>query len=122
MLDNIETYTEETSFPLDSPVRGIYDRVRDRICELEDVIYSPRKVGVSFLVNGKRFAYCEAQKANIRLMINNPPSGLNDPYSMCKDIKSRGWGRLSWEIKIDEETDLDIVMLLVKQSYQEFIN
>ena len=120
VLDNIETYTEETSFPLDHPMREVYDSSRDRICDLEDVVIVPLKQGVSFKVNGKRFAYVEPQKTAIRLLINNPPSGLDDPFKMCYDISHRGWGRLSWEMKVNDKTDLDKVMLLVKQSYREF--
>lgn len=120
VLDIIETYTEETSIDLDHPMREVYERIRDRICELDDVDVSPRKQGVSFKVNGKRFAYCEPQKSAMRLLVNDPPGGLDDPYKMCVDIKHRGWGRLSWEMKINDNTDLDKVMLLVKQSYQEF--
>lgn len=119
ILDQIQTYTEETSFALDHPMRELYERIRDRICELEDATVSPRKAGVTFKIDGKRFAYCEPQKSAIRLMINNPASGLDDPFKMCYDISNREWGRLSWEMKINETTDLDKVMLLVKQSYQD---
>ncbi len=121
VLDNIETFTEETPFPMDHPMRDCYERMRDRICELEDVDVVPRKAGVTFKIHGKRFAYCGPQKAAICLMINDPHGGLDDPFKMCIDIKHRVWGRLSWEMKVNDKTDLDKVMLLVKQSYQEFV-
>ncbi len=119
VLDNIAVYIEETTFPEDYRLHDCYLRMRDRICDLEDVTVVPLKTGVSFKLNGKRFAYCEPQKSAIRLMINNPSKGLDDPYKLCIDIAFREWGKLSWEMKVNDDTDLNKIMLLVKQSYDD---
>ena len=45
---------------------------------------------------------------------------LDDPKGMCRDITSIGhYGNGDYDLKINENTDLDYVMFLINQSYKK---
>ena len=45
---------------------------------------------------------------------------LDDPKNLCRDITTIGhYGNGDYDIRINENTDLDYVMFLINQSYKK---
>ena len=115
----IRVYSEDDIIPPEATFRETYEQLRDRILSLKEVTMEP-KSSIVMKHNNRRFVIIE--KANLKkfdVCINDPKGGIDDPFKLCKDIRSRAWGKLAWRIEVNEKSDLDKVMLLIKQSYED---
>ena len=121
ILQEIDPYSEERVFPPEKPTSEIYYRLKEHLSNLGSFDIVPLKDAVSYKIGINRFVNICPMKNFLSVRINDPEGGIDDPYKLCHNIRSRAWGRLAWDIKVTSDTDMDKVFLLVKQSYEDLI-
>lgn len=97
----------------------LYQNLKERILNVGDEVeIVPRKKTIGF--NGKkRFFDVYVGKDVLWCWINLKKGELDDPKSFCRDVSEIGhYGNGDYDLKIDENTDLDYIMFLIKQSFK----
>lgn len=97
---------------------SIYNKFKERVLGIgEDVEVRPRKEYIGF-IRKTNFVDVQFQSKNIKIFINLKRGELDDPKNICRDVKEIGhFGNGDYELKVDENSDLDYIMFLIKQSY-----
>jgi predicted transport protein len=102
-------------------VKELYFNLKDRIMNLGEVEMKPNGNYISFR---KKSPFVDIVLYNYGLSttINMKEGSLNDPNSLMKTYGGKGhWGNGDYYTTIDSNTDLDYMMFLIKQSYQNKI-
>lgn len=90
--------------------------IREKILELPSVQEKQeQKSGITYRTT-KSFARFEFSKNSINLLLRKPK--YNDPKKLVRDVTAFEWSYKGL-VKIDKETDVDYLLRLVTQSYQE---
>ena len=116
----VKVYTEDRHLEYGSvELNEIYSEVRDRIFELgSDVEIVPRKEYIGFK-RRTNFVDIEFQKKQLKFFINLKKGELDDPMSVSRDVSAVGhYGNGDYEVRVNTHTDLDYLMVLIKQSYK----
>jgi predicted transport protein len=120
----VKVYTEEYHFTKNVHRREfvieLYNSIKDRITSLGEVEIVPRKEYIGFR-RRKPFVDIIFYTDHLKLVINLKKGELDDPKNMTRDISGSGqWGNCDYEVKeVDQDTDLDYLMFLIKQSYKK---
>jgi predicted transport protein len=116
----VKVYTEERHIEYGSvELKEIYDDIRERILELgSDIEIVPRKEYIGFK-RGSNVVDIEFQKKQLKFFINMKKGELDDPMNISRDVSNVGhYGNGDYEVRVNKNTDLDYLMVLVKQSYK----
>lgn len=116
----VKVYTEERHLEYGSEeLREIFLDLRERILELgSDIEIVPRKEYIGFK-RGSNFVDIEFQKKQLKFFINMKKGELDDPMKVSRDVSNVGhYGNGDYEVRITRESDLDYLMVLIKQSYK----
>ena len=116
----VKIYSEEdiVSFG-EKEIQSVYYSLRSSILELQDLEVQPRKKYIGF-VTSRNICSVFVQKKKIKLWISLKIGELNDYNNLMRDVSHIGHhGIGNYEGFIDENTDLDYVMSLIKQSYDK---
>jgi predicted transport protein len=97
---------------------SIYNKFKERVLNFgDDIEIRPRKEYLGF-IRKTNFVDVEFQSRNIKIFINLKKGELEDPKNICRDVSNIGhYGNGDYELKVDDKSDIDYVMFLVKQSY-----
>lgn len=97
---------------------SIYNKFKERVLNFgDDIEIRPRKEYLGF-IRKTNFVDVEFQSRNIKIFINLKKGELEDPKNISRDVSNIGhYGNGDYELKVDEKSDIDYVMFLVKQSY-----
>ena len=117
----VKLYTEEyhTSNPrVKEEGISIYNKLKERVLSLgDDIEIRPRKDYLGF-IRKTNFVDVQFQSRNLKIFINLKMGELDDPKNICRDVSNVGhWGNGDYQLKVEEDSDLDYIMFLVKQSY-----
>lgn len=117
----VKLYTEERHTEQSKVVeetKNLYFKFRERLLEFgDDIEIRPRKEYIGF-IRRTNLVDVELQSKNLKLYLNLKKGLLDDPKNMSEDVSTKGhYGNGDYMIKVFEDTDLDYVMFLVKQSY-----
>ena len=115
----VKVYSEDKHIGHGSTeINEIYYKIKERILELGlDVEMVPRKEYIGFK-RGSNFVDIEFQKKQLKIFINMKYGSIPDPMNISRDVSKVGhYGNGEYEIKVNRETDLDYLMLMIKQSY-----
>ena len=83
----------------------------------DDIEIRPRKDYLGF-IRKTNFVDVQFQSRNLKIFINLKIGELDDPKNICRDVSIVGhWGNGDYQLKVEEDSDLDYIMFLVKQSY-----
>ncbi len=113
----IKVYTEEDHLMnIPDSTRQLYETLKERILELDDIDIDVKKVYIAF--KGKtNICDVEIFKNKLKIEINVKKGMLYDPLNIAKDITQVGhWGNGDYRIEIDKEEEIDNVIPLIKQS------
>lgn len=101
-------------------IKNLYNTLKERFLDLgDDLEVRPRKKYIGF-IRKSNYVDVEFQSKNLKLYINLKKGELDDPKSLCEDVSEKGhYGNGDYMLKVELNTDLDYVMLLVKQSFQK---
>ena len=116
----VKVYTEERHIEYGSDeLKEVYNDVRERILELgSDIEIIPRKEYIGFK-RGSNIVDIEFQKKQLKFFINMKKGELDDPMNISRDVSNVGhYGNGDYEIRVNKESDLDYLMVLIKQSYK----
>jgi predicted transport protein len=117
----VKVYTEEAHLDYTSvELNEKYSELRSRITDLgPDVEVVPRKEYVGFK-RQSNFVDIEFQKKQLKIFINLKKGELDDPQNVSRDVSNVGhYGNGDYEVRYTSDTDLDYLMLLIKQSYRK---
>ena len=116
----VKVYTEERHIEFCSEeLKEIYNDVRERILELgSDIEIVPRKEYIGFK-RGSNVVDIEFQRKQLKFFINMKKGELDDYLKISRDVSNVGhYGNGDYEIKVNKDSDLDYLMILIKQSYK----
>ena len=115
--DTIE-YTEDDILSRANPdIRRLYQKLRKKIMELSGITVEAKKLYISFRAP-KKITDIEIQKNAIKVFLNVKKGQLNDPVGLCDDVSDIGhWGVGDYRIYLQDDTELNYVLDLIKQSY-----
>ena len=104
-----------------SKIKEVLDALRERIIELQAVdgqiieFYRKKYIGYK---RGKNFCEIHVYNKDLVLWLDIPYEDLQDPFNLGKNVKSIGrWGTGTVEVRLAELETIDIVMELIKQSF-----
>ncbi|WP_163528895.1 DUF262 and DUF1524 domain-containing protein [Halobacillus ihumii] len=111
-------YHEDT---FSSDTLAIYEKLKMKILNLDTSITEEfKKYYIAYKTDGHNFVDLEPAKAHLKLWLNVKANSLHDPNHLTKDVSNighRGNGEL--EIKVTPNIDPELVMDLIKQSYEQ---
>ena len=116
----VVVYTENDRLKdIPENILELYGQLRERILELGNVEIKATKLYVAFTVNGSNFTDIAIQKKALKLWINLPKGGLEDPYKLARDVANIGHhGNGDYQLSISNADKLDYIITLIKQGYQ----
>ena len=119
----VVVYTENDRLKdIPEDILELYGQLRERILELGNVEIKATKLYVAFTVNGSNFTDIAIQKKALKLWINLPKGGLEDPYKLARDVANIGHhGKGDYQLSISNADKLDYIITLIKQGYQSKI-
>lgn len=120
-LSEIRVYSEDDIIDESSPAYSQYLQIKEKIMELPDVSITVLKSGIKFIINGKRFGEINERgvgKTKFDVLIANGDL-IKDPTGILIDISNRKWGNLKHRVTVDSDTDINAVIYLLKQSYNQ---
>ncbi len=72
--------------------------------------------------HGKNFCKVWVQASKLNIWVDIAPSDLQDPISLACDVTKVGhWGTGDVEIPFDSAGQLDAIMAIVEQAYQQAV-
>tara|TARA_B000000475_G_scaffold270687_1_gene266835 strand:- start:193 stop:1116 length:924 start_codon:yes stop_codon:yes gene_type:complete len=112
--DYHKSYRKNTS----EEVIELYDSLRNKILDLGDIEIRPRKEYIGF-ISKTNFVDIRFQTKNLWVWINLKSGEVDDPKKITRDVSEIGhYGNGDYEFRVyPEETDLDYVIFLIKQSF-----
>lgn len=113
----IIVYTEEDHLAkVSDKIRGIYEELKNKILELDDIDVEVKKLYVAFK-GSRNIVDIAFNKNQLKVIINMKKGTLNDPLNLTKDVSETGhWGNGDYRVVIENMDDIDSVIPLVKQS------
>ena len=118
----VKVYSEEYHLNLSKSrpewVKELYFNLKERIMNLGEVEIKPNGNYISFRYKSP-FVDIVFYNSGLYTILNMKEGTLNDPNKLMKEFKGKGhWGNGDYYITIDNDTDLDYMMFLIRQSYQ----
>ena len=110
-------YTEEDHLEkVSDKVKLLYENLKNRILELDDIDLDVKKKYIAFKGN-RNVVDIVLYKNKVIVYFNMKKGTLNDPLNLTEDISNLGhWGNGDYRTNIENDDDIDNVILLVKQS------
>jgi len=103
-------------------MRPLFEELRKRILNIDSSVREePQKLYIAYksLTN---FVDIIPQKRALRLSLNIPFDKIKDPQDKCRDVTGKGkWGNGDTEVKISSQKELDYVLSLIKQAFDNIM-
>ena len=112
---NIEHYNH-----LQGDMLELYKNLEKRVLNLDaSVRVEFKKPYIAFKAH-TNFVDVVPQKKRLRLSLNTEFDRIKDPKGICKDVSRLGrWGNGDVEVGLENLSDLDYIMELIKQAFEE---
>jgi predicted transport protein len=116
----IKVYTEEEHLAnATEEIKELYEKLKSAILNLDNFEVKPKKVYIAF-VSGKNVVDILPQRKALKIWLNMNKGELDDPKGIAKDVSTTGhWGNGDYEIKIQNDDDLEYILSLIKQSLKK---
>ncbi len=115
---NDADYSVEALFPDYNQAYSLYNRIKGVILSIDKTLEeSPRKNYVTFKLGKKNVITLWPYKGWIEIVLNAKLGTINDKYGLIYDISNRKWSSEQYAFKFYDDTDMDVVKDLVKQTY-----
>ncbi len=101
--------------------KEIFETINEKIIALdESIIVEPKAKYIAYKL-ATNFVDIVVKQYGLKIFLNMPSGELNDPQNFARDLtkpkKIGHWGNGDYEVKLEEEKDIDRVFELIKQSY-----
>ena len=105
---------------LQNEMLELYNTLEKRVLNLDSSVRVEfKKLYIAFKAQ-TNFVDIVPQKKRLRLSLNTEFSNIKDPKGMCKDVSGLGrWGNGDVEVGLENIEDLDYVMELIEQAFEE---
>ena len=105
----------------DEKIKALFQKLREKIISIdEDIKEEPKKLYIAYKL-ATNFVDIEVRRKDIKIYLNVRSGQLNDPQNLARDLtkpKPIGhWGNGDYEVKLENQSELDSVFALIKQSY-----
>ncbi len=116
----IKVYTEEEHLAnVSEEIKELYEKLKSAILNLDNLEVKPKKVYIAF-VSGRNVVDILPQRRALKIWLNMNKGELDDPKGIAKDVSTTGhWGNGDYEIKIQNDDDLEYILSLIKQSLKK---
>ena len=116
----IKVYTEEEHLAnVTEEIKELYEKLKSAILNLENLEIKPKKVYIAF-VSGRNVVDILPQRKALKIWLNLNKGELDDPKGIAKDVSNTGhWGNGDYELKIQNDDDLEYILSLIKQSLKK---
>jgi uncharacterized protein with ParB-like and HNH nuclease domain/predicted transport protein len=113
-------YTIEHYEYLKDDMLNLYQQLEKRILNIDSSVRVEfKKLYIAFK-SQTNFVDMVPQKKRLRLSLNMEFSKIRDPNGLCKDVSGLGrWGNGDVEVGIDNVNDLDGIMSLITQAFEQ---
>jgi len=118
ITQEIKVYTEEDHLnTATEEIVELYETFKNAIQNLtDDIEIAPKKLYIAFKKN-KNIADIVLLKKGLKIFINLKKGQLDDPKNLMKDVSETGhWGNGDYELVVNNSTNLEYIMSLVKQA------
>lgn len=114
----IVVYSEEDHLSkATDTIKELYDKFKEAILSFDGIDIKPQKPYIAFVKNNSNVVDIVVQKNALKLTINLKIGSLDDPKNIARDVSNIGkWGNGDYEIKVSDDTDIEYIMSLIKQS------
>lgn len=116
--EEIKVYTEDDHTQrVSEEIQELYEKFKTAILNLSDGIeLQPKKDYLAFK-KGSNIADITILKKSLKLWINLKKGKLDDPKNITEDVSFKGhWGNGDYQIQIENDSNLEYIMSLVKQA------
>lgn len=112
-------YSQEALFPKDSYIEKLYLKIKDITLGIyPELKITPLKNNIGFKKNKKHNVISVWPKENsLEIVLNAKQGTIIDNAELTYDISNRRWTAAQYAFRFDEETNVDIVKDLIKQTY-----
>ena len=112
-------YSEESFFEkADATTNSLYEKLKSELLTFDGAYVEPKKLYIAFKAN-RNFADIEVQRHGLKIFINMSKGTLNDPDDKADDVSNKGhWGNGDYRVYLNEDSDFDYIIGLIKQSYE----
>lgn len=101
----------------------VYQAFRKAVLDLDPCVTEEvKKLYVAFKAE-THFVDVVSQAKKLRLSLNMPFTGIDDPRGFCRDVTNLGrWGNGDIEVGLDNLNDIPYIMALVTQAFERQID
>jgi len=116
----VKVYSESDHLKgIPANIAELFDELKLRLLNLGDVEMVPRKYYIGFK-RASNFVATTIYKSQITMWLNVKKGKLDDPKGIARDVSVVGhWGYGDYQLVVRPASDMDYVMMLVKQSYNK---
>ncbi|OGE89838.1 MAG: hypothetical protein A3E29_00420 [Candidatus Doudnabacteria bacterium RIFCSPHIGHO2_12_FULL_48_16] len=101
-------------------IKTLFQKVREYILSIDEAIKEdPKKLYIAYKL-ATNFVDIEVRSKDLKIFLNVESGKLNDTSGIARDLtkpKTGHWGNGDYEVKLENESNLDAVFALIKQSY-----
>lgn len=116
----IKVYTEQEHLnKADDETRELYTKLKNAILSFDNIEIKPTKLYIAF-ISSSNIVDIRIQQNRLKMWINLKKGELDDPKELAKDVSNIGhWGNGAYEIKIENDENLEYILSLIKQSLKK---
>jgi predicted transport protein len=116
----IKVYTEQEHLNKASDeTRELYEKLKNAILSFDNIEIKPTKLYVAFVASSN-IVDVRIQQNGLKMWINLKKGELDDPKELAKDVSNIGhWGNGHYELKIENDENLEYILSLIKQSLKK---
>lgn len=118
-INQVGEYSIDSLFPVNSYIRSLYEKVKEIVFEIDSNLrVVPLKNYVGFKKGNKHNVVSIWPKENsLELVLNAKRGKIKDLTELTYDISNRGWTAAQYALRFDENTNIEVVKDLIKQTY-----
>ncbi len=116
----IKVYTEEDHlYKANDEIKDLYERLKITMLEWDSIEIDYKKLYIAF--KGRtNIVDVVIQNKNLKMFLNLRMGEIDDPKQIARDISKVGhWGNGDYEIIINNDSDFEYIMSLLRQSWKK---
>ncbi len=116
----IKVYTEQEHLnKANDETRELYEKLKNAILSFDNIEIKPTKLYVAFVASSN-IVDVRIQQNGLKMWVNLKKGELDDPKELAKDVSNIGhWGNGHYELKIENDENLEYILSLIKQSLKK---
>lgn len=122
VTEEIKVYSEQDhTKTVPENIVELYEKFKSSILNLsDDIEIQPKSDYIAFKKKGKNITDITILKKSLKMWINLKKGNLDDPKNITEDVSAKGhWGNGDYQIQIEDDSNLEYIMSLVKQAIEK---